>query len=267
MTSKERYLLKKERFTIVLIAILLVSLNLSLSIDTETSETINALSYKSVNISDMSQATVAVKQEKKSDNIITELSNILTSSEINTSTSKVQEISLPLSDSKEENIIQANLPTWRLPVERGWITSTPNYYHVAYDITSDRGTAETIYPIADGVISSIYYDAAGAKIVTVNHNIDGIKYTSQYVHMSTYASGIYVGKEVTTNDPLGQMGSTGFSTGNHLHIAVLDCALFDPTDTNCPDLNGFFRYSKIRYSQGFTGLNKVLNLPWSWSSR
>ena len=49
---------------------------------------------------------------------------------------------------------------WRLPVEQGTITTLPNYYHVALDITSARGVYETIYPVADGVISGIYYDSA-----------------------------------------------------------------------------------------------------------
>lgn len=264
MSSKERYLLKKERFTIIIIALILVSLNLSLSIEEQNSEAINAIAYKSVNISDMSQVAVSVKQGKEDKGIISKISSILMPSG-ETSPLNIQEVSLPLIESKKEEVIKEDLPTWRLPVERGWITSTPNYYHVAYDITSARGTQETIYPIANGIISSIYYDSAGAKIVTINHKINGVDYTSQYVHMSTYAPGIYVGKEMTTNDPIGQMGSTGKSTGNHLHIAVLDCALFN--DNKCSDLNGFFRYGRVRYNQGFTGLNQVLNLPWSWSSR
>jgi hypothetical protein len=126
---------------------------------------------------------------------------------------------------------------------------------------------ETIHPVANGVISGIYTDSAGALIVTVLHNIDGQKYTSQYVHLSSYASGLYIGKEVTINDSLGQMGTTGNSTGVHLHITVLDCALFDSSDTNCSDLNGFFRYAKSRYSQNFYGLGNLVYVPGSWTSR
>ena len=157
--------------------------------------------------------------------------------------------------------------TWHLPTENGSITTYPNYGHVAYDITSWRGTAETIYPVADGVISNIYTDSYGALIVTVLHEMDGVKYTSQYVHLSSYANGIYVGMSVTTNDPLGQMGSTGWSTGNHLHIAVLDCALFDPNDPHCSDLNGWSNYGKQRLSENFYGLGVFVYVPQSWNSR
>ena len=63
------------------------------------------------------------------------------------------------------------------------------------------------------------------------------------------------------------MGTTGYSTGVHLHIAVLDCALFDPSDSKCPDLGAWYRYDKIKFSQGFNGLSSLVNVPGSWNSR
>ena len=149
----------------------------------------------------------------------------------------------------------------------GTISQNPHYGHVALDITSPRGSNELIFPVANGTISSIYRDGAGALIVTVLHNVNGKKYTSQYVHLSSYANGLYVGKPVTINDCLGKMGSTGYSTGVHLHLAVVDCALFDPNDPNCSDLNGFFRYGRYRLGQGYIGLGTMMNVPGSWSSR
>lgn len=186
-------------------------------------------------------------------------------------TAKIQDTvleNIPSNEKKpENNIQQINKPVnspWQLPTKSGSITTYPNYNHVAFDITSAKGVNETIYPIADGTVSGIYYDSAGAKIVTVHHHINGINYTSQYVHLSSYASGLYVGKPVTRNDPLGQMGRTGNATGVHLHITVTDCILFNPDDNNCKDLNGFYRYIKLRYKQGFAGLNNLINVPHSW---
>lgn len=156
---------------------------------------------------------------------------------------------------------------WYLPTEMGTITSYVNASHFALDITSPRGTAEPIYPVANGTISGIYRDSAGAKIVTVNHNINGQNYTSQYVHLSSYAPDLYVGKPVTINDYLGFMGRTGIATGVHLHLAVVDCSIFDANDGNCSSLNGFFRYGRQRYYQGFLGLQSVMNVPTTWYSR
>ena len=156
---------------------------------------------------------------------------------------------------------------WYLPTEVGTLTSYVTASHFALDITSPRGQSEVIYPIANGVISSIYRDSAGAKIITVNHNINGQNYTSQYVHLSSYAPNLYVGKPVTINDYLGFMGQTGIATGVHLHLAVLDCSIFAANDRNCSTLNGFFRYGRTRYYQGFMGLQSVMNVPVSWTSR
>lgn len=156
---------------------------------------------------------------------------------------------------------------WYLPTEMGEVSQYPSYYHMAYDITSPRGYAENIFPIANGVISGIYRDSAGANIVTIRHNIDGKIYTSQYVHLSVYANGLYVGKPVTINDCIGRMGNTGISTGVHLHITVLDdCNLFGE-GYNCRDLNAFFNYGKQRISNGYIGLGSVISVPPSWSTR
>ena len=154
---------------------------------------------------------------------------------------------------------------WYLPTEHGRITTYPNYGHVAYDITSPRGQNEIIFPVANGEISGIYTDSAGALIVTVRHYVDGKYYSSQYAHLSYYAD-IHVGQSVTPNTPLGWMGTTGYSTGVHLHITVLDCNLFGPNNA-CGDLNGFFRYGRTRLRQGFYGLGSLIYVPNSWDHR
>jgi len=227
------------------------------------------ISYEYVNIKDMAQANVSNKKT----------SSKIFSNAINYQNTKgsVTEVSLP----NAENVKEVSLPVlnntpatleepkqiWYLPTEIGRVTQNPKYGHVALDITSPRGSGENIFPVANGVISGIYTDSAGAKIVTVLHNINNQKYTSQYVHLSAYASNIYVGKPVTINDSLGLMGTTGRSTGVHLHLAVLDCALFDPNDPNCRDLNGFFRYANTRLGQGYIGLGAMMNVPGVWYSR
>lgn len=222
------------------------------------------LVYETYNTQEMATAKVAVKKAK-SDNIFTTL--ISNSS----NTSKFKAVTLEnTSKSKAatvEKIVVPTKPTWRLPTERGYITQYESYGHIALDITSSRGTNERIYPVADGTISSIYQDIYGAKIVTVSHYINGKYYTSQYVHLSWYAADIYVGKKVTTDDCLGGMGATGIATGIHLHLTVLDCNLFDPSDPNCSTLNGFYNYGRNRLNQGYRGLRNMINVPYSWYSR
>lgn len=226
------------------------------------------LDYELINTKDMAMVEVAEKKEstqsKKSSNIF----QIYKEMKDGTYTSKESPtpVELPV---RKNTVATLESPkrVWYLPTEYGTITSYPSASHFALDITSPRGTAEPIYPIANGTISGIYKDSAGAKIVTVTHNVNGQNYTSQYVHLSSYAPDLYVGKPVTINDYLGFMGRTGIATGVHLHLAVVDCSIFDANDNNCSSLNGFFRYGKERYYQGFVGLQSLMNVPTTWSSR
>lgn len=256
----------KQKKIIVLICISLLIISIGLKTVHAFNEDDYELEYEYINIKDMAEVKVSTKEEKVSviDNLLTGI-NVGTVKEVEMPSLVKAEEMPTIKSVAEQQVIPRRI--WYLPTEVGRVTQNPSYGHVAYDITSPRGVQETIFPIANGVISGIYTDKAGALIVTVLHEVDGKRYTSQYVHLSRYAAGLYIGKPVTINDSLGQMGTTGYSTGVHLHIAVLDCALFDPADPYCPDLNGFFRYGKTRINQGFIGLGSVVNVPAEWNSR
>ena len=214
------------------------------------------LTYETINTQAMATAKVAVKKPK-ADNIFTSIVS---------NKSKFESVTQP-SNTKEKEPEKPTKPAWRLPTEQGYITQYERYGHTSLDITSSRGTNERIYPVADGVITSIFYDNYGAKIVTINHYIDGKYYSSQYVHLSWYAPDIYVGKKVTTDDCLGGMGATGYATGIHLHLTVLDCNLYDASDSNCSHINAYYDYGRRRFNQGFYGLRSLMNVPHSWYSR
>ena len=259
--------LNNQQQSIIFLSLILLAIAIGIHLD-EYQKSIETytITYEAVNIKDMTQPHIATKVSKQNlvDEFVENLHESLGNVEEVKMGSSPEAVELPATENAKVN--SPNTRVWYLPTENGSITTYPNYGHVAYDITSWRGTAETIYPIANGVVSGIYTDSYGALIITVLHDIGGVKYTSQYVHLSSYANGIYVGKPVTINDPLGQMGTTGWSTGVHLHIAVLDCALFDADDPNCPDLNGWYRYGKQRLSDNFHGLGALVYVPQSWSN-
>lgn len=248
--------IKEKCIVNISIAFFIIAIGLILLKDINLNNVNYEISYEYINIKDMATAAVATKKDTTS--IISTL--------IKKEQPTAEEVALPLLNNTVATLTEPK-KIWYLPIENGAITNYPYYNHVALDITSYRGYNENIYPVANGVISGIYSDSAGAKIVTILHNINGVKYTSQYVHLSAYTSDLYVGKEVTINDCLGKMGSTGISTGVHLHIAVMNCALFDPSDTNCADLGSFFRYANRRNSEGFSGLGNLMQVPSSWTSR
>lgn len=261
LSNKEN--IKKLSFVILLVSFSLVYYQYNITTSAYT------LDYELINTKDMAMVEVPEKTgnqttSDETDNVF-QIYKQMKSGTYEQKESPVA-VSLP-SKNNTAATMEAPRQIWYLPTEMGIITSTLSYSHFALDITSPRGSSEPIYPVANGVISSIYTDYAGAKIVTVNHNINGQNYTSQYVHLSSYAPDLYVGKPVTINDYLGFMGETGIATGVHLHIALLDCSIFDPNDANCSTLNGFFNYGKQRYQQGYLGLEAVMSVPPSWNSR
>lgn len=246
---------EKEKIIKASMIILVIAIVLFLTKEMELDSKSFSLSYKSINIKNISTVEIAEKKGYHDANVYTE-------NKTKTEVTATQHSPEP---EKVSNSVVVPAPIWRLPVERGTISSWPRYNHVALDITSPRGVYETIYPVADGVISGIYTDGYGGKVITINHIIDGINYTSQYVHFSSYAPNIYVGKPVTVNDSIGQMGATGWATGIHLHVTVLDCSLFN--DANCSDTGKFLRYANRRYSEGFYGLSSLMQVQYSWYSR
>ncbi len=239
---------------LIIISLLFFILATYLIIIKENNNYLNVFNFEYINIKDMASTSIALKTTN------TSLLNIFKPMEPK---GHLIETSLtPLSPSTQEE-----KQIWYLPTEMGVVSQNPTYNHVALDIYSPRGIQEYIFPVANGTISGIYTDNAGAKIVTISHYINDKYYTSQYVHLSSYAPDLYVGKNVTINDSIGKMGATGIATGVHLHLAVLDCNLFSNQDLNCQNINSFYNYANQRLAQGYIGLGTMMFVPGSWNSR
>ena len=282
----EKVSIRKKSIVLISVALLMISTGLKVA-EAYSKETIYEIKYQSINTKNMSEAKIIEKKEiEEQDNMLSLINLVNESNEIIT----LQEVEIPKIEIKEETVLKeenieekledkqeekVEMPSepvvvenpWHLPTETGMVSQYPHYGHAAYDITSSRGSNEIIYPVANGVITNIYTDPAGALVITIRHDIGGQIFTSQYAHMSRYAEGLYIGKEVTFNDPIGFMGTTGNSTGIHLHLAVVDCALFDGNDNNCKDLNSFFNFANRRVREGYYGLGTHIIVPGSWTNR
>lgn len=88
--------------------------------------------------------------------------------------------------------------------------------HRGVDYGAPRGTA--IWAVADGVITFAGRRGGYGNVVFIRHP-NG--YETRYAHMSGFARGIRSGARVEQKQVIGYVGSTGLSTGPHLHYEVL----------------------------------------------
>ena len=88
--------------------------------------------------------------------------------------------------------------------------------HKGVDFAAPTGTP--IYAAGDGVIEVAGRKGAYGKYVRIRHNS---QLKTAYAHMSRIKSGVTPGKRVTQGQVIGYVGSTGRSTGPHLHYEVL----------------------------------------------
>jgi murein DD-endopeptidase MepM/ murein hydrolase activator NlpD len=84
--------------------------------------------------------------------------------------------------------------------------------HLGTDYAAPTGTP--IYSTGDGKVIFKGKKGGYGKTIIIKH---GNIYTTLYAHMSKYKKGIRVGKKVKQKEVIGYVGSTGYSTGPHVH--------------------------------------------------
>lgn len=87
--------------------------------------------------------------------------------------------------------------------------------HLGVDYAAPRGTK--IYAAGDGVVSFVGNKGGYGKTITIQHS-NG--YMTLYAHVNGYAKGIKKGKKVKKGQLIAYVGSTGLSTGPHLHFGL-----------------------------------------------
>jgi murein DD-endopeptidase MepM/ murein hydrolase activator NlpD len=87
-------------------------------------------------------------------------------------------------------------------------------FHAGMDFTSALGTE--VYCTGDGKVEEVETSGWGyGKCIVINH---GYGYKTRYAHLSAFK--VKVGQKVKRGDMIGKVGSTGKSTGPHLHYEV-----------------------------------------------
>ncbi|MDH5185778.1 MAG: M23 family metallopeptidase [candidate division WOR-3 bacterium] len=88
--------------------------------------------------------------------------------------------------------------------------------HHGIDYVAPKGTP--ISAIGDGVVTFAGWKGSYGKLVEITHK-NG--YKSRYGHLSGFAQRIRTGRRVTQGQKVGYLGTTGLSTGPHLHFELL----------------------------------------------
>jgi len=102
--------------------------------------------------------------------------------------------------------------------------------HTGVDWATAYGTP--IFASGNGVVEKVGWEGGYGKYVRLKHN-NG--YETAYGHMSAFAKGMEVGKRVRQGQVIGFVGSTGMSTGAHVHYEILVNGRFvDPMRIKLP---------------------------------
>jgi murein DD-endopeptidase MepM/ murein hydrolase activator NlpD len=102
--------------------------------------------------------------------------------------------------------------------------------HTGVDWATPYGTP--IFASGNGVVEKVGWEGGYGKYVRIKHN-NG--YETAYGHMSAYAKGMEPGKRVRQGQVIGFVGSTGMSTGAHVHYEILVNGRFvDPMRIKLP---------------------------------
>lgn len=126
-----------------------------------------------------------------------------------------------------------------LPVPQGryWISSRYGWrsdpvtgeraYHGGTDFATVEGTA--ILAAADGVVVLSRYLGDWGNLIVIEHTVNGKKVATAYAHMWDHGVHVVVGQQVMAGDHIGDTGSSGKSTGPHLHFEVRPGGWGQPT--------------------------------------
>jgi murein DD-endopeptidase MepM/ murein hydrolase activator NlpD len=95
----------------------------------------------------------------------------------------------------------------KLPGLQAW-----SGHHAGVDYAAPTGTP--IHATADGTVEFVGWRNGYGNTVILKHHS---RITTLYAHQSRFASGLQAGSKVSQGDLIGYVGSTGWSTGPHLH--------------------------------------------------
>lgn len=126
--------------------------------------------------------------------------------------------------------------------------------HTGVDLAAPTGTP--IYAGGDGVISYYKWQSGYGNKIEIQH-VNG--YETAYGHLSRFVDGLGVGSQVRQGQLIGYVGSTGQSTGPHLHYEILiNGNLVDPLSVKLPKDNVLAPQYRAEFDRTIAQINELM---------
>jgi murein DD-endopeptidase MepM/ murein hydrolase activator NlpD len=126
--------------------------------------------------------------------------------------------------------------------------------HTGVDLAARTGTP--IYASGDGVVQLVGWQSGYGNKIEIQH-VNG--YETAYGHMSRFADGVKPGTRVRQGQVIGYVGSTGYSTGPHLHFEILiNGNLVDPLSVKLPRENTLAEQYRSQFGQVIAQINDLM---------
>lgn len=129
--------------------------------------------------------------------------------------------------------------------------------HHGVDYAAPSGTP--VYSVGDGVVITKGWDSkGGGNYLKIKHNST---YTTEYMHLRGFASGINQGTHVTQGQLIGYVGATGMATGPHLDYRVFkDGTAIDPLRMDLPAVEPIKPEDMPEFIRAVSGYMKMVGL-------
>jgi len=127
-----------------------------------------------------------------------------------------------------------------------------NRMHRGVDFAAPTGTP--VYAASDGVIQSVRRERGYGNVIRIRHGNGAM---TLYAHLSRFAPGLRPGTRVRQGQTIGRVGSTGMSTGPHLHYELhVNGRAVNPASSRLPAPPALAGRALLDYQMARTDLNR-----------
>ena len=129
-----------------------------------------------------------------------------------------------------------------------------NKMHKGIDFAAKRGTP--VYAAGDGIIERANFYGAYGRYIRIRHNS---QYKTAYAHLSKFANGVKRNVKVKQGQVIGFVGTSGRSTGPHLHYEVIfNKKQINPNKLKMPEVKSLTKNEMVDFNKQKENIKEIL---------